>query len=52
MPPRNLGKLVCAKFGDSLAPVVDSLACDAKGFGEWADAVEKVDRFLRFHANM
>ena len=52
MPPRNLGKLVCAKFGDSLAPVVDGLARDAQDLGERADSVEKLDSVFRLHTNM
>ena len=42
MPPRNLGKLISAEFGDSLAPVVDGLARDAESLGERADSVEKL----------
>ncbi len=52
MPPRNLGKLVSPQFRDSLAPIVDGLACDAKGLSEWADSVEKLDSVFRLHTNM
>ena len=52
MPPRNLGKLISAKLGDSLAPIVHSLACDAKGLGEWADSVKKLDSVFRLHGTI
>jgi hypothetical protein len=52
MPPRNLGELVCAKFGDSLAPIVNRLARDAESLGERADSVEKLYGFFRLHTNM
>lgn len=52
MPPRNLGELVGPELGDSLAPIVHSLACDAQGFSEGPDSVEKLDSVFRLHGTI